>query len=170
MLKTTSLIIVFLLISSPLFAEKIYKWRDKSGQLHFSNTAPSIPIDENDLTIHEMVSSSSPTEEEEEEPVSIDIGKVIWENTCSTCHIMNSDGSKEKRGIRTLLTGLEKVPPEKALAIQALNNAVEDEMDDAIKLELSTEEIASVVEFIYLTKDKYTAPKAPVPNIKINNE
>ncbi len=77
-------------------AGTIYKWRDSSGKLHFTDNKANIPLDNQDVEIKNIQSTqvsvlkSQPKQQ----------GKQVWKEKCSSCHFIDPVFAKKgQRGL-----------------------------------------------------------------------
>jgi len=125
------------------YAEKIYTWKDEAGKMHYTNNQALVPLEPKETRIINLKSTAPVAEK------SANInGEEIWNSQCSQCHVLSAKGRNNLRGIRKLVDAIHDPSTTPTLDVIILQAAIDDEMDDLAKIELTSDEIQAVATYI----------------------
>ena len=134
--------VVMVAFSNISTAEKIYTWKDENGRTHYTNNEALVPL-KNDADVIKMKTAAAPTPEEP----SLN-GQAIWIEKCKSCHNLDAEFKEGKRRMRGLVQNITDpyANPDKNFTI--LQSAIDDNMNEAIEMTLSPEEMEAVMAYI----------------------
>jgi len=130
--------------SSPAAAEEVFHWRDKNGNIHFSDSPAKVPAG-TDVSRRTMEAPDSKPPLQAK--VEVAEGKEIWDAKCSECHTTGQGRSGDKLGLaHTLVDPASRFPvPLDQVLVQLQPNALQHEY---LNLNISEEDIRSIAQYL----------------------
>jgi len=128
-------------------ADKIYRWVDEAGQVHFTNTPP--PGRRVQVLEGKPLEPVTTKEQELEARAAAVDGKRIWQEKCAGCHHLGEGRIEGRIGLaRVVLDRTTLTPKPLQEVISRVQYAVEGSTTDMDPVDLSEAEVRAVARFI----------------------
>lgn len=152
--------ILYLFIASSFFllswqvagADRIYKWKDSAGIMHFTNNKANIPpqyrVETKDMMALPSVGNKRLSKS--------DIGGSLWRARCASCH---TAGVEKKKGLRPLASTV--IDPSTRFArtegrlLPILRQAVAGRTTDMKAMEISDADLLEISRYLIKFSKKY---------------
>ncbi|MES0371050.1 MAG: c-type cytochrome [Mariprofundaceae bacterium] len=144
------IIISLVAVVGDVHAETIYQWRDRSGQLQFTDSLAKVPPEYRKTSARDISAlQSMAIGSAMENRVAKINGEALWQSKCIECHHIGFGKTKDGLGLsRTLINSTTKHPLTVDTLLPVLSSAASGGDYDMPRQDLNRDELRAIAKYL----------------------